>query len=164
MAFSPQNSIIIRYLQAAEFDVRRAFALNYIRALFPALGSSTGQTIWKTYRNIVRATLWGHEHFRNNVRLFVVLEALGLGPDYYFVQRSNSRAFADRLFLLTRFLPAQKICFDTTIGLPLGGPFERSERTRQIGVEIAARRIPLVDMPSFCPACHSQFCDHAMEG
>ena len=66
--------------------------------------------------------------------------------------------------MLTRLLPVQKICFDTTIGLPLGGPFERTEQLRQLGAEIAARRIPLVDMPPICPACRTQFCDHAMEG
>ena len=94
----------------------------------------------------------------------MVKEALGLGPDYYCVVRYAMGAYADRLFLLTAVLPAEKVCFDTCFGLAPRGPFERFERARRVGAEISAWRIPLADMPYFCPACYSQFCDHTMEG
>ena len=120
--------------------------------------------MWKTYRNITRVTIWGQEHFCNNVHLFIVMEALDLGPDYYCVERGLNRVFHDRLFLLTRFLPVSKICFNTLFDLPLRGPFERSVRASQIGVAISGRRIPYGDFPGFYPPCESHFCDHAMEG
>ncbi len=151
------------HLQQAEEPVRREFVENYRRLVFPALGTSTGQTMWKTYRKVTRVTLWGHEHFRNNIRLFIVMEALGLGPDYYCVERTTCRMLSSRVFLLTRFLPFEKICFDTWYGLPLMGPFDMSVRARQVGDAITQHRIPPNELPNFCPACHSQFCDHAME-
>ncbi len=157
-------SVGIGHVLGAEESVRRAFAENYKRNLFPSLGTSTGQTIWKTYRNITRVTLWGREHFCNNVRLFSVMEALDLGPDYYCVERGMNRAFNGRLFLLTRFLPDSKICLDTIFGVPLRGPFEGSVRASQMGAAIVNRRVPHDELPGACPACYSHFCDHAMEG
>ena len=109
-------------------------------------------------------TVWGREHFCNNVCLFSVIEALDLGPDYYCVERAVNRVFNDRLFLLTRFLPDSKICLYNTFSLPLKGPFERSDRAKQIGEAIMSRQIPQEFFPSICPACHSRFCDHALEG
>ena len=167
MANWAEESIItvgVGHVIGAEESVRREFVENYKRSLFPALGTTTGQTIWKTYRNITRVTLWGREHFCNNVRVFSVMKALDLGPDYYCVERGTNRAFNDRLFLLTRFLPDSKICLYATFGLPLKGPFERSAHAKQIGEAIANRKIPQDCFPSVCPACHSHFCDHAMEG
>ena len=142
---------------------RKTFLESYKQSIFPTLGISTGQTIWKTYRNITRVTLWGREHFLNNVRLFMVAEALGLGPDYYCVKRSLRYGFDDRLFLLTRYLPAQKICCDPVFGLPPRGPFDRSIRARRVGEAIFERRIPTDDLPKACSVCHSHFCDQAME-
>ena len=104
-----QNTIIsmgVEHVLSAGEVVWREFVKNFKRALFPALGTSLGQTVWKTYRNITRVTPLGRDHFLNNVRLFMVKEALGLGPDYYCVVRYAMGAYADRLFLLTAFLPA----------------------------------------------------------
>ena len=104
-------SVGIGHVLGADESVQREFVENYKRSLFSALGTSTGQTVWKTYHNITKVTLWGHEHFCNNVRLFSVIEALDLGPDYYCVERGTNRVFNDRLFLLTRFLPDSKYAF-----------------------------------------------------
>ena len=57
MANSAEGSIIsvgVGHVLGAEESVRRAFVENYRRNLFPTLGTSTGQTMWKTYRNITR--------------------------------------------------------------------------------------------------------------
>ncbi len=95
----------------------------------------------------------------------MVKEALGFGLDYYPLVRYAMGAYVDCLFLLmAAFLPKKKVCFDTRFGLAPRGPFERFEQARQVGAEISARRIPLADMPYFCHACYSQFCDHTMEG
>ncbi len=93
----------------------------------------------------------------------MVKEALGLGPDYYCVVSSTGRLFADRLYLLTRFLPVQKICCDGVYGIRAGAPFDRSVRARRVCDEINARSIPPAEMPLLCPACRSCLCDHAME-
>ena len=41
--------------------------------------TTTVQTMWRSHRNIVRVTLWGRDHFQNNVQVAMVCEALGLG-------------------------------------------------------------------------------------
>ena len=148
---------------------RIAFMEAYERHLFPRLGTSTAQTKWWTYRNrITRVTLWGREHFKNNVRWFRVLEALELGPTYYCVMRpfhpSNEGRFTNRFLLLLQFLPPQKIVFHPFYGLPLIGPFVTSIHLQIIGSAIFNRRIPNEELPPFCPICHVCFCDHAMDG
>lgn len=157
-------SIAINHLLDSNEDAKRAFTERFQQALFPNLGTSTGQTLWKTHHNITRATIWGRDHFRNNIRLAMAKEALGLGPDFYCVERNTCRGFSERVFLLMRFLPPHKICFDSVFGLPLRGPFSRFPRIRQEGGDITRRLLPLNVRPHNCPACHSFLCDHAMEG
>ena len=151
-------------LRQASVAARRAFVASYERHLFPHLGTSTAQTKWWTFRNVTRVTLWGHDHFRNNVRLFMVMEALDLGPSYYCVMRTINPGFTERLFLLLQFLPHQKMYVYPYFGLPFRGPFDRSVRLSQMGFEIYRRRLPLGEMPNYCPACNDCFCDHAMDG
>ena len=74
-------TVSVNHLLGANEVVRREFVENYKQDLFPALGTSTGQTMWRTYRNITRVTIWGQDHFHNNIRLFMVMEALDLGSD-----------------------------------------------------------------------------------
>ena len=155
-------------LSQTDLAGRRAFMEAYERHLFPRLGTSTAQTKWWTYRNITRVTLWGREHFRNNVRWFRVLEALGLGPDYFCVLRPFHPRYADRfttrLLLLLQFLPSHKVVLHPYYGLPLSGRFINSVRLQLIGSEIFRRRIPHEEMPPYCPVCHDCYCDHMMDG
>ena len=72
-------SVALSHLVDANETTKRAFIEKYKQILFPDLGTSSGQTIWKTYHNLTRITLWGRDHFRNNIRLAMAAEALGLG-------------------------------------------------------------------------------------
>ena len=157
-------SVALQELQQSNEATRRAFVARYEGHLFPSLGTSVAQTRWWTYHNITRVTLWGHDHFKNNVRLFMVMEALDLGPSYYYVIRSFCPSFFDRLFLLVQFLPHRKMYLHSIYGLPLGGPFNNSPRLIQIGRDIYQRRIPQAESPMYCPACNDRYCDHAMDG
>ena len=154
----------LRDLRQASVEARRAFVARYEQHLFPHLGTSAAQTKWWTYRNVTRVTLWGRDHFKNNVRLFMVIEALDLGPDYYCVMRTFNQGFADRLFLLLVFLPHQRVYVYPYYGAPFRGPFDRTVRLRRLSADIYLRRIPLNELPCHCPACHDCFCDHAMDG
>ena len=154
----------LRRLRHANIEARRAFIARYERLLFPCLGTSTAQTKWWTYHNVTRVTIWGLDHFKNNVRLFMAMEALDLGPDYYCVLRNLSPIFSNHLFLLLIFLPHQKIYVHPYYGPPFKGPFDRTVRLSQIGARIYRRRIPMEEMPLYCPSCHDCFCDHAMDG
>lgn len=150
-------------LDQTSISARWAFVAAYERQLFPRLGTSTAQTKWWTLRNITRVTLWGRDHFKNNVRLFMVMEALGIGPTYYCVQRTFNQGFSERLYLLLQFLPHHKIYVFPYYGHPFGGPFDNSVRNSVIGSEIYLRRLPEEELPYYCPACHDCFCDHAMD-
>ena len=137
---------------------------RYERLLFPRLGTSTAQTKWWTYRNVTRVTIWGLDHFKNNVKLFMAMEALYLGPDYYCVLRTLSPIFSNHLFLLLMFLPHQKIYVHPYYGPPFGGPFDRTMRLSQIGAGIYRRCISMEEMLLYCPDYLDCFCDHAMDG
>ena len=122
----------------------------------------TAQTKWRSHCNIVKVTLWGRDHFWNNVRVAMVCEALGLGHQYYGIMRSVCPGFAERVFLLIQFLPHLKMYFYPNFGLPLRGPFDQSPRTREISVAMSQRIIPSKKIPLMCPACDCSFCDHVM--
>ena len=141
----------VQDLCRASEPVKRAFVARHKCHLFPQLGTSTTQTKWWTFQNVTQVTLWGHDHFWNNVRLFMVMEALDLGPTYYCVMRTLNPGFLECLFLLLQFLPHQKICLYPDFGLPHRGPFDRSVRLSQLGSEINHRRLPLVESPNFLP-------------
>ena len=120
--------------------------------------------MWRSHCNIVRVTLWGRDHFRNNVRAAMVREALGLGPQYYYIMRSYHPSFAERVFLLIQFLPHSKMYLYPHFGLPLRGPFEQNPHTREIRDAISQRIVPFEELALMCQACDSCFCDHVMEG
>ena len=75
--------LVIQHLQHTNKETRRAFAERYKQRHLPLPQLSTTQTKWRSHCNIVRVTLWGRDHFWNNVRVAMVHEALGLGPQYY---------------------------------------------------------------------------------
>ena len=92
----------------------------------------------------------------------MVREALGLGPQYYCIMRSVHPRFVERGFLLIQFLPHHKMYFYLKFGLPLGGTFDQSPRTREISVTMSQRVIPFEKRPLLCPACDCSSCDHVM--
>ena len=157
-------SMAIHHLQGASDSVRRSFVERYERLLFPYPGTSTAQTKWRSFQGITRVTLWGRDHFRNNIRLAMVLEAMNLGPRYYCVMRTLNPGFSERVFLLAQFIPSAKIYLYPHFGLPLRGPFHFSLHTRGISAAISQRIIPMDERPHMCPACDSCFCDHVMDG
>ena len=152
-------------MRHTSIEARRAFITGYERLLFPHLGTSNAQTKWWTCCNVTRVTIWGLDHFKNNVRLFMAMEALDLGPDYYyFLTNLSPPIFSNSLFLLLMFLPHEKIYVHPYYGPPFGGPFDRTVRLSQIGAGIYCRCIPMEEMPLYCLACCDCFCDHAMDG
>ena len=88
--------LVFEHLQQTNEETRRAFTERYERRLFPLPQITIAQTMWRSHRNLVRVTLWGRDHFRNNVRAAMVREALGLGPQYYCIMRSYHPGFAER--------------------------------------------------------------------
>ena len=87
--------VVFEHMQQKNEETRRAFAERYKQRFFPLPQITTAQTMWRSHRNIVRVTLWGRDHFRNNVRAAMVREALGLGPQYYCIMRSGHPGFAE---------------------------------------------------------------------
>lgn len=151
----------ISHLQQANVTVREDVVEIYKR--LPQFGSTLAQTPWRTHLGITRVTLWGRYHFRNNVQLAMAKEAMGLGPRLYCVERLMFPVFSERVFLLAQFLPHHKIYLSPHFGLPLGGPFNFSNHTREIGDAIARRFVSL-EGHLLCPVCHSDLCDHVIDG
>ena len=59
--------LVIEHLQQTNEETRRAFAERYERRLFSLPQLTTAQTKWRSHCNVVRVTLWGRDHFQNNV-------------------------------------------------------------------------------------------------
>ena len=49
----------VAHLRGTNKAKERELVERYKRFLFPELRTSVGQTVWKTYCNITRATIWG---------------------------------------------------------------------------------------------------------
>ena len=149
-------------IQASE-EVKREFLESYDHNLFPLLGTSVDQTRWWTQYGVTRVTLWGRNHFRNNIRVSMVGEALGLGPRYYCILRTMNPEFSNRVYLLAQFLPHEKFSLYPAWGHPLNGPFVNSPQVCEIGEAISRRRIPMEERHFYCFICHDRFCDHMMD-
>ena len=126
-------SVITSHLLQASEEVKRDFIESYARNLFSSRGTSVDQTRWWTHHGITRVTVWGHNHFRNNVRVAMIEEALGLGPRYYCIQRSGLFEFSNRVYLLAQFLPHEKFVLYPARGPPLDGPFANSPQAIEMG-------------------------------
>ena len=114
--------LVIEHLQQTNEETRRDFVERYKRRLFPLPQLTTAQTRWRSHCKIVRVTLRGRDHFLNNVWVAMVCEALGLGPQYYYIM-SVHPGFVEWVFLLIQFLPHHKMYFYPNFGLPLRVPF-----------------------------------------
>ena len=77
----------------------------------------------------------------------MVMEALGIDPTYYFIQRTFNSWFSECLYLLLKFLPPYKIYVYPYYGFSFRGPFNMSLRLSQLGVEIFCHRIPIEELP-----------------
>ena len=146
----------------ASVEARRASVTRYEHNLSPHLGTSSAQTKWWTFSNVTHVTLWGRDHFWNNVKLFMVMQDFDLGPNYYCVMRTFNQGFPNLLFLILVFLPHQKIYVYPYYGAPFRGPFDRFVHLRRLSVDIHHCHLPLNEIPCHCPACHDCFYDHAM--
>ena len=156
-------SILIPHLLQTSEEVKREFLESYARRLFPLQGSSVDQTRWWTRHGITRVTLWGWNHFWNNIRVSMVTEALGLGPCFYCILRTLNPEFSNQVYLLAQFLPYEKFYLHPSWGHPLNGPFDNSRQSSEMGAAISRRRIPMEQGPLFCFICHDRFCDHMMD-
>ena len=94
----------------------------------------------------------------------MAMEALDLGLAYYCGLRNFSTMVSSCLFMLLMFLPHQKIYVYPYYGPPFRGPFDRTVRLSQLGLDIYCRCLSNEELPLYCLACHDCFCDHAMDG
>ena len=149
----------------ASIEARRAIIIGYEHLLFPCLGTSNVQTRWWwTYPNVTQVTIWGRDHFQNNIRLFTIMEALYLGLAYYCILRNFSTMFSSCLFMLLMFLPHQKIYVYPYYGPPFRRHFDRTVCLSQLGLDIYRCCLPNEELPLYCPTCHDYFFDYAMDG
>ena len=149
-------TIIVDHLGASSPKRKRDFVALMSRLIFPREGTIGAQVKWVTRMSVTRVTVWGLEHLLNNIRLAVISEALGLGPNHYCIIRSASPNFASKVLLLVRYLPHEKMSI-RPIGPPLRGPFMRP-LWRTIGEGISRRSIPIGQTPPFYPRCYAWWC------
>lgn len=149
-------TIVVEHLKTSSPEKRRAFVVLMSRLIFPMQGYSGDQIKWTTKATITRVTVWGERHFLNNLRLAMIREALGLGPNHYCIIRSGAPNFSNKVFLMMKYLPPEKLSI-RPLGPPLQGPFLNPRRVA-IGQEISQRVIPLGEIPPFCRNCYAWWC------
>ena len=102
-------------MQHVDEVTRRAFVERYEHGFFLEPRTSTPQSKWKVYPDIIRVILWGQDHFWNNIWLAMVLEAMSLGPRYYCIIRSNHPGFAEQASYWLNFFLTKKCAFIPTL-------------------------------------------------
>ena len=149
--------VAVKNLQRARLSVKMATVKKASDTIFFPEGTTRAKTIWMTKHSITRVTVWGHCHFLNNIKLAMLKEELGVGPKSYCIVRSVAPNFASKVFLLTRYLPHEKMCIFPLTHAPLKGPF-LNPRRQEIGKAIANRNPPMGIPPPFCAKCYTWWC------
>lgn len=119
--------IVREQLESADSEKKQAMLEHFDTLFFPAKGANGVQTKWKTSESneVTRITVWGHLHFMNNLRLAMMKEKLGFGPNRYCIVQSGASNFESKLLLLVTNLPHEKMFFYPN-KRTLGGPFLHS--------------------------------------
>ena len=106
--------------------------LNYTACLLPEkkteLRSIYGKVInpfqgeWMTMNQVIFVNLRNRENVLSNLKLVMLKEIVGLGPQYYFVIHSFNLDFESFLMLVLHYLPKDKFCIYSE-NESLRGPF-----------------------------------------
>ena len=83
-------ALAVDHLKATDPKAKKAFLSVLSYQIFPRQGSTGAQTKWVSMGSITRVTVWGQEHFLNNLRLAMVCENLGMGPQHYCIIQSKA--------------------------------------------------------------------------
>lgn len=110
------------HLWCSSIPEKFAFYDSVMTSLFPRRGWVWEQEDWCTYKGITAASAFGDEHLERNLKLAIIGEMLGIGPNQYCIIDSDIPDFEDRLRLILEHLPARKICLYPPRAA-LGGPF-----------------------------------------
>lgn len=135
-------------------ELREELVSRLTAAWFP---ENSEQHVWKTIGTVTKVILWSGEYLRSNIALAWVKEKLGLGPNFYWIERIPSMKFADKVFDLSEELPHWKFCIVPRNPGPLRGKFRHQKRA--IARRIYYRRIPLRELPPSCPHCRRRWCE-----
>ena len=76
----------------------------YGKAINPLQGE------WTTMNQVIFVNLRNRENVLSNLKLAMLKETVGLGPQYYYVIRSYNLDFESILMLILHYLPKDKFC------------------------------------------------------
>ncbi len=110
----------------------------YSSMMFPRGGNNWQDVKWTTVWGTTFVTMWDEEHMLQNVKYEMILNQMGIGPRLYCVFTNWMPHFEDRLLLLMRYIPHNKICLYPPRRI-LEGPFLQPELKKK-GQVICARR------------------------
>ncbi len=133
-------TILRTHLLNQSQEWKEAFYAGLVRTVHPHARWTWEQNNWDTHLGITAVTTYGDEHLESNLKLALIGEMLGLGPQEYCVIDTGLPDFEDRLYRILKHLPARKICLYPP-RTHLGGPFTQLP-WNTIGRLICARPSP----------------------
>ena len=120
MAWTSQGeevlAVLNEYIARLNPQMQAELGHTYNKAINPYSGA------WTNLNGITFITLRNRENVWDNLKLAMLKEAIGLGPQHYCIIRSYNLDFESLLLLTLLYLPRTKFCMypeDET----LGGPF-----------------------------------------
>ena len=137
--------VVRQHMEVASLETKKNLIDLYTQLFFPQPDSSWSQVMWSNRSGVTFVTIWGEEHLRNNLRLALIKEMMGLGPMKYCIVNNMMPNFESKVLLLIRYLPHKKMCFYPPKAT-LSGPFSHSP-WQEIGAAMRARRINLKNPP-----------------
>ena len=144
-------NLIRKHMESMSLEKKDNLISYYTNVFFPREDQGYFNNIkWTTSKGETFVTMWDEKHLKDNLRLAMIKEVMGVGPEKYCIINNWMPHFESRLLLLIHFLPHRKFCIYPQT-LTLGGPFSRSPWL-EIGEAICKRTngpqrslFPLVD-------------------
>ena len=92
--------VVRQHMEVASLETKKTLIDLYTQLFFPQPDSSWSQVMWSNRCGVTFVTIWGEEHLRNNLRLALIKEMLGLGPMKYCIVNNMMPNFESKVLLL----------------------------------------------------------------
>ena len=134
--------LVRQHMERMSPEKKRVLIEHYSTIFFPRETQNNYDDVkWTTSFGVTFVTMWDREHLMGNLRLAMIKEMIGEGPEEYYVINNWMPNFESKLLLLVHFLPHKK--FRIFPPAPtLEGPFTHSPWL-EIGEDIRHRSVDL---------------------
>ena len=102
--------LVRQHLEVASLEKKQTLIKEQEDHLFPHPSWLWKYSKWTTRQDITYVTTLEEDHISNNIKLAMIKEMLGLGPQSYCIIDDETPGFEKRVLLLLYYLPHSKLC------------------------------------------------------